>query len=56
MTVVAKPRTSAFVLDSKKSKEFFATRENTADKAIARVKEHRAKAGIVETGRNGKKV
>lgn len=54
MATMAKPRTGAFILDSKKSKEFFANKENTADKAIARAMDHRIKAGVVDSRKNGK--
>ena len=53
---MAKPRTGAFVLDSKKSKEFFANKENTADKAIARALAHETKAGVVDSRKNGNRI
>lgn len=54
MAVIAKPRTGAFVLDDKKAKNFFKQTEHTADKAIARVMVHRAKAGMVDSCKDGK--
>lgn len=52
MAVLAKPRTSAFMLDRSKSEQFFAQKEHTSEKALERIKKHKAKAGKVEYNRD----
>lgn len=44
MAVLAKPRTSAFMLDRSKSEQFFAQKEHTSEKALSRIMKHKAKA------------
>ena len=48
MAVLAKPRTYAFKLDKSKSEQFFAQKEHTSEKALERIRKHKAKAGKTE--------
>ena len=52
MAVLAKPRSSAFMLDKSKSDQFFAQKEHTSEKALNRIMKHMAKAGKVEQNKN----
>lgn len=52
MAVLARPRTSAFMLDKSKSEQFFAQKEHTSEKALERIMKHKIKAGKAEKSKN----